>query len=56
MIWNEHQGCISIVKVHLCLATGDQPAISKLMCLKGHDAKRPCRFCVVARQNYYPFL
>ncbi|KAK9491251.1 hypothetical protein V1508DRAFT_358429, partial [Lipomyces doorenjongii] len=50
------------VKVHLCLVTGDQPAIAKLMCLKGHNARRPCRFCfiegVVAfnKQNYYPFL
>ncbi|KAK9348146.1 hypothetical protein V1522DRAFT_346743 [Lipomyces starkeyi] len=52
---------MSIVKVHLCLITGDQPAMAKLMCLKGHNARRPCRFCfiegVVAsnRQNYYPF-
>ncbi|KAK9327864.1 hypothetical protein V1520DRAFT_253423, partial [Lipomyces starkeyi] len=50
------------VKVHLCLVTGDQPAIAKLMCLKGHNARRPCRVCfiegVVAfnKQNYYPFL
>ncbi|KAK9364421.1 hypothetical protein V1509DRAFT_572913 [Lipomyces kononenkoae] len=53
---------MSTVKVHLCLVTGDQPAIAKLMCLKGHNAKRPCRFCfiegVVApnKQNYFPFL
>ncbi|KAK9249903.1 hypothetical protein V1507DRAFT_370680, partial [Lipomyces tetrasporus] len=60
-MWNENQNCISIVKVHLCLITGDQPAMAELMCLKGHNARRPCRFCfiegVVAsnRQNYYPF-
>ncbi|KAK9371614.1 uncharacterized protein V1513DRAFT_386497 [Lipomyces chichibuensis] len=53
---------MSIVKVHLCLITGDQPAIAKLMCLKGHNAKRPCRFCLIEgvvatnKQNYYPFL
>ncbi|KAK9327367.1 hypothetical protein V1520DRAFT_283585, partial [Lipomyces starkeyi] len=53
---------MSTVKVHICLVTGDQPAIAKLKCLKGHNARRPCRFCFIEgvvtfnKQNYYPFL
>ncbi|KAK9357573.1 hypothetical protein V1504DRAFT_464062 [Lipomyces starkeyi] len=45
------------LRVHLFLVTGDQPAIAKLMCLKGD--KGPCRFCLVEgvvapnKQNYY---
>ncbi|KAK9249620.1 hypothetical protein V1507DRAFT_368926, partial [Lipomyces tetrasporus] len=49
------------VKVHLCLVTGDQPTIAKLMCMKGHTGKRPCRFCLIKGQsaieggsNYFP--
>ncbi|KAK9317037.1 hypothetical protein V1524DRAFT_424235 [Lipomyces starkeyi] len=33
-MWNENLNCMSIVKVHLCLITGDQPAMAKGCCLK----------------------
>jgi len=41
--------------------TGDMPAISKLMCMSGHNAYRGCRFCYLKgvysekyRHVYFP--
>jgi hypothetical protein len=41
--------------------TGDMPAVSKLMCMTGHNAYLGCRFCylkgvysVESRHVYYP--
>jgi hypothetical protein len=41
--------------------TGDMPAISKLMCMSGHNAYLGCRFCYLkgvysekSRHVYYP--
>ena len=41
--------------------TGDMPAISKLMCMSGHNAYRGCRFCHLkgvysekSRHVYFP--
>ncbi|KAK9311648.1 hypothetical protein V1524DRAFT_370951 [Lipomyces starkeyi] len=60
-VWNAAEGLYVNVKVPLWMVTGDQPAISKLMCMKGHTGKRPCRFCLIKGQsaiaggpNYFP--
>jgi hypothetical protein len=60
-VWNAAEGLYVNVKVQLCMVTGDQPAISKLMCMKGHTGKRPCPFCLIKGQsaiaggpNYFP--
>jgi len=41
--------------------SGDIPALSKVMCLSGHNAKYGCRYCYIkgsysetARHMYYP--
>lgn len=47
---------------YLILFSGDMPAISKLLCLKGHNGYCPCRFCLIQGQRpqgsttYYPVL
>ena len=35
-------------RAHLIFFQGDIPAISKLMGAKGHNSKRPCRFCLIS--------
>ncbi|KZV98479.1 hypothetical protein EXIGLDRAFT_562646, partial [Exidia glandulosa HHB12029] len=32
---------------YLLVGFGDMPAIAKLMCMKGHNALYPCRFCTI---------
>ena len=46
---------------YIILWTGDIPAITKLMCLTGHNSYMGCRFCYVkgvwcqqSRHVYYP--
>lgn len=46
---------------HLCLITGDFPAIAKMMQMKGANGYSPCRFCGItgiyhesSRHTYYP--
>ena len=34
-----------ILRCHVVIWTGDMPAISKLMCMSGHNAYLGCRFC-----------
>jgi Transposase family tnp2 len=54
---------------HLILFSGDLPAMSKLLCLRGTNAHCPCRFCLIrgehdqtkrpgkqAKTTYYPAL
>ncbi|KAK9349589.1 hypothetical protein V1523DRAFT_356731, partial [Lipomyces doorenjongii] len=53
-VWNAAQESYVNVKVHLCLVTGDQPAVAKLMCMKGHTGKRSCRFCLIKGQSETP--
>lgn len=49
------------LKAHLCAITGDFPAISKMMEMKGANGHAPCRFCAItgvfhesSRHTYYP--
>lgn len=47
------------LKAHVCIVTGDTPAIAKLMAMKGSNAISPCRFCSIKGQSngrhwYYP--
>lgn len=37
-------------RAHLILFQGDIPAITKLMGAKGHNSKRPCRYCLISPQ------
>jgi hypothetical protein len=34
-------------------AFGDLPAMSKLLCLKGHNGYSPCRFCLIRGERMY---
>jgi hypothetical protein len=34
-----------ILRSHILLCSGDIPALSKVMCLSGHNAYYRCRFC-----------
>ena len=44
--------------------SGDLPAMSKLLCLKGHNGRTPCRFCLIhgvripgsSNTTHYPVL
>lgn len=45
--YDAHKDEAFILKAHLVLATGDTPAISKLMYFCGHMAKFPCRACKI---------
>ena len=56
-----HDGTARRVRVHLLWFTGDLPAVKKCSGVKGHNGKRPCRFCLIEgmwsmvhRHNYYP--
>ena len=56
-----YDGSTRKVKVHLLWFTGDLPAVKKCSGLKGHNAKCPCRFCLIVgvwspqhRHYYYP--
>ena len=49
------------IRVHIVWFAGDLPAVKKLLGIKGHNGKRPCRFCLIAgiwseaqRHTYYP--
>ena len=49
------------LRAHLIAAFGDIPAMSMLMKMKGHNGKRPCRFCMIeglpiprGRTHYVP--
>ncbi|PXF41853.1 hypothetical protein BWQ96_08432 [Gracilariopsis chorda] len=49
------------VRVHMLCFTGDLPAVKKVSGIKGHNAKFPCRYCVVSgvwsashRHYYFP--
>lgn len=49
------------LKAHLSIITGDFPAISKMMDMKGANGHAPCRFCLItgtyhegSRHTYYP--
>jgi hypothetical protein len=50
-----------VLRCHVITWTGDMPAVSKLMCMSGHNAYRGCRFCYLKgvysekyRHVYYP--
>ncbi len=50
-----------ILRCHVVMWTGDMPAISKLMCMSGHNAYLGCRFCYLrgmysekSRHVYHP--
>ncbi len=50
-----------ILRCHVIMWTGDMPAISKLMCMSGHNAYLGCRFCYLkgvysekSRHVYHP--
>ncbi|KAF8601799.1 hypothetical protein BDV93DRAFT_412765, partial [Ceratobasidium sp. AG-I] len=36
------------LRAYLIACFGDMPAVAKLMCMKGHGAKAPCRACRIA--------
>ena len=36
-----------VLRCHVVMWTGDMPAISKLMCMSGHNAYLGCRFCYI---------
>ena len=49
------------IRVHIMWFAGDLPAVKKMSGIKGHNGKRPCRFCLIAgiwseaqRHTYYP--
>lgn len=55
------------LRAYLILFSGDLPAMSKLLCLRGHNAYFPCRFCLIRgerdeierpakKSTYYPAL
>ncbi|EJD41962.1 hypothetical protein AURDEDRAFT_68127 [Auricularia subglabra TFB-10046 SS5] len=39
--------CLFTLRAYLLLGFGDMPAVAKLMCMKGHNALYPCRFCMI---------
>ena len=48
------------IRLHILWFAGDLPAVKKLSGIKGHNGKRPCRFCLIAgiwseahRHSYY---
>lgn len=50
-----------VLRCHVVMWTGDMPAISKLMCMTGHNAYFGCRFCYIkgvysekSRHVYHP--
>jgi hypothetical protein len=50
-----------VLRCHVVMWTGDIPAMSKLMCMSGHNAYYGCRFCYLKgvysekqRHVYYP--
>lgn len=50
-----------VLQAHLMVVTGDMPAISKMMAMKGSNGVSPCRFCSIhgqyspsSRHWYYP--
>jgi hypothetical protein len=50
-----------VLRCHVVIWTGDMPAISKLMCMSGHNAYLGCRFCYLkgvyserSRHVYFP--
>lgn len=51
-----------LLQAHLCLVTGDGPALAKMMGLKGANAMSPCRYCHIqgegdptSNHKYYPY-
>lgn len=51
-----------ILHGHLCLVTGDGPALAKFIGLRGANARSPCRYCHIhgegeptSNHKYYPF-
>lgn len=40
------------LRAHLIACFGDMPAVAKLMCMKGHNGKHPCRACKVVGIRY----
>lgn len=51
--WDAHSNSQFLLKAHLVLVTGDTPAVSKMLHLNGHTAKRPCRACHIEGAPYY---
>jgi hypothetical protein len=50
-----------LLRGHIIMWTGDIPAITKIMCLSGHNSYSACRFCYLQgvyclsrRHIYYP--
>lgn len=50
-----------LLRAHIIMWTGDIPAITKIMCLTGHNSYVACRFCYLRgvycsnrRHIYYP--
>ena len=43
--YDAHTKSRFLLKANLVLITGDTPAVSKMLHLSGHNAKRPCRAC-----------
>lgn len=59
--WDASRNEVFRLKAHLCLVTGDCPAIAKMMAFKGVNGKAPCRKCEIqgiqglTNHQYYPW-
>jgi Transposase family tnp2 len=45
-----------MLHAYLLTFSRDLPAMSKVLCLKGHNSFCPCRYCLITSTTYYPVL